>query len=220
MMPKLSAEKRAELEGFWRHHHEEWKSSSLNQREYCELHRLPLKRFGNWRDRFKAEDHVREAGLLYRRGGAGHMPNHVSDRENAPTSTGYVPSGRVMPEGRHNFRLSDKRRIVAEALAPGASLSAVARRYGIDKPLLFRWKRELAPPPERVFLSVSLEDEAKAAGVAAMPVSAGSVPPVIVERPRDEIEVELIGGRRVPFARDTDPATLQAMFAMLEGAGR
>ena len=95
-MPKLSAEKWAELEGFWRHHHEEWKQGTLNQREYCELHGLPLKRFGNWRDRFKAEDEVRQAGLLYRRGGLRHMFSHMSDREN-PVSTGYFPSGRVMP---------------------------------------------------------------------------------------------------------------------------
>ncbi len=44
-MARLSSEKRAELEGFWRSHHDEWERSSLNQREYCELHALPLKRF-------------------------------------------------------------------------------------------------------------------------------------------------------------------------------
>jgi hypothetical protein len=65
IMPKLSAQKWAELEGFWRYHHERWKDSPLNQREYCELHGLPLKRFGNWRDRFKAEEKIHEAGLLY-----------------------------------------------------------------------------------------------------------------------------------------------------------
>jgi hypothetical protein len=48
-MARVSAEKRAELEGFWRSHHEGWKTSPLNQREYCDLHGLPLKRFGNWR---------------------------------------------------------------------------------------------------------------------------------------------------------------------------
>lgn len=32
-MGRVSTEKRAELEGFWRSHHEGWKSSMLNQRE-------------------------------------------------------------------------------------------------------------------------------------------------------------------------------------------
>ena len=134
-MPKLSAEKWAELEGFWRHHHEEWKQGTLNQREYCELHGLPLKRFGNWRDRFKAEDEVRQAGLLYRRGGLRHMSSHMSDREN-PVSTGYFPSGRVMPQVRRDFRLSDKKRIVAETMAPGASVVRARRRMRS-----IRWRR-------------------------------------------------------------------------------
>lgn len=216
-MPRLSPEKRAELEGFWRHHHDEWKSSALNQREYCEEHGLPLKRFGNWRDRFKVEEEVRQAGLLYRRGGLSHMTSHMTNRENAPLSTGYIPSGRSMPESRRNFRLSDKRRIVGEALGPGSSISSVARRYGIAPRVLFRWKQELAPPePEPVFLPVTVSEES---AMPVMPASAAGAA-VIVERPRDDIEAELAGGRRLRFARDTDPATVRTMIDMLEGAGR
>jgi hypothetical protein len=69
----------------------------LNQREYCALHALPLKRFGNWRDRFKAKDEVRQAGLLHRRGGLSHMSSHLSDKENTPVSTRYIPSGQSLP---------------------------------------------------------------------------------------------------------------------------
>ena len=36
-------------EAFWRAHHEAWKRSDLNQREYCEGHGLPPKAFENWR---------------------------------------------------------------------------------------------------------------------------------------------------------------------------
>ena len=193
--------------------------SELNQREYCELHGLPLKRFGNWRDRFKAEQEVRQAGLLYRRGGLGHMSGHLSDRENAPVSTGYVPSARSMPEGRRNFRISDKKRIVAEAMAPGASVSGIARRYGITAPLLFRWKRELAPPePEPVFLPVMVSDAPSQPAVVAQPAPMEVTAPVIIERARDDIEVDLVGGRRLRFARDTAPETVRAMVTMLEGA--
>jgi hypothetical protein len=42
-------------ETFWRAHHEAWQQSALNQREYCEAHGIPLKAFGNWRAKFKAE---------------------------------------------------------------------------------------------------------------------------------------------------------------------
>ena len=36
-------------ETFWRAHHEAWKRSDLNQRQYCEAQGIPLKAFGNWR---------------------------------------------------------------------------------------------------------------------------------------------------------------------------
>jgi chromosome segregation protein len=42
-------------ETFWRAHHEAWIESELNQREYCETYGIPLKAFGNWRAKFKAE---------------------------------------------------------------------------------------------------------------------------------------------------------------------
>ncbi len=68
-MARLKAAKRLELESFWRAHLEGWRRSDLNQREYCELHGLPLKRFGNWRAKFKHEDDVPHRKLLWRRGG-------------------------------------------------------------------------------------------------------------------------------------------------------
>jgi hypothetical protein len=41
-------------EAFWRAHHEAWKRSDLNQRQYCEAHGLPQKAFENWRQKFRA----------------------------------------------------------------------------------------------------------------------------------------------------------------------
>jgi hypothetical protein len=54
-------------ESFWRAHHEAWKRSDLNQRQYCEAECIPLKAFGNWRAVFKAEPQLSERKLLYRR---------------------------------------------------------------------------------------------------------------------------------------------------------
>ena len=42
-------------EAFWRAHHEAWKRSDLNQRQYCEAHGLPQKAFENWRQKFRRE---------------------------------------------------------------------------------------------------------------------------------------------------------------------
>ena len=150
------------------------------------------------------------------------MASHMSDKEIASASTGYVPSVRSMPDGRRNFRLADKKRIVAEAMAPGASVSGIARRYGIDTPLLFRWKREFAPPPpEPVFLPVTVSDgpeQSEHPCASALPASPQLPGPVIVERSSSEIEVELVGGRRVRFGRDMEPEAIRAMIELLEGA--
>ena len=54
-------------EAFGRTHHEAWCCSELNQREYCEAQGIPLKAFGNWRAKFKAEPQLAERKLLYRR---------------------------------------------------------------------------------------------------------------------------------------------------------
>src|SRR2546428_12944056 len=61
-------------EAFWRKHHEAWQQSALNQREYCEAQGIPLKAFGNWRAKFKAEPQPPLRKLLYRRGGPKHHP--------------------------------------------------------------------------------------------------------------------------------------------------
>jgi transposase len=151
----------------------------------------------------------------------------MTDRDNEPISTGYIPSGRGLPEARRNFRLTDKRRIVAEASAPGVSVSAVARRYGIAPRLVFRWKRELAAPQgqiaaEPVFLSVAVsgsDGAAKATSAGEESRGAPSTGRLVVEQAAPDIEIELVGGRRLRFAKDIDPQTVHAMVALLEGAG-
>jgi transposase-like protein len=202
------ADYRAELEAFWRSHHEAWRRSDLNQREYCEAHGLPLKRFGNWRAQFKAEPEV-AAQLLYRRGGglshmtkwASHMTNEVGPPRPDPAKT---------VAGRRTFSDEEKQRIVDEASRPGVTLSQVARRYGIDRRVLFRWKEALRPkleqaPAPPVFAPVQITDAAPSVEPTAAPSTPG-------------IEIELIGGRRVRFERDADAETIRRTVALLEGS--
>jgi len=63
-------------EAFWRAHHEAWIESELNQREYCEACGIPLKAFGNWRAKFKAEPQLPARKVFYRRGGLSHALSH------------------------------------------------------------------------------------------------------------------------------------------------
>src|SRR5258708_9585285 len=98
-------------EVFWRKHHEAWQQSALNQREYCEAHGIPLKAFGNWRAKFKAEP---QRKLLYRRRGLGHTLSHSVSHMTYGCAEPIVPPAR---QGhRRKFSEADKRRIVEEAV--------------------------------------------------------------------------------------------------------
>jgi hypothetical protein len=46
-------------------HHEAWIQEELNQRKYCEAYGIPLKAFGNWRAKFKAEPQTPARKVLY-----------------------------------------------------------------------------------------------------------------------------------------------------------
>ncbi|MBI5262121.1 MAG: transposase, partial [Bradyrhizobium sp.] len=74
---------------------------------------------------------------------------------------GSASPGPIVPpprEGsRRKFNEADKRRIVEEAVRPGASLSEVARHYGIAARILFRWKQELMQAAP-LFATVEIAD--------------------------------------------------------------
>ena len=217
----MTAGKRTELESFWLAHLDGWRRSDLNQREYCELHGLPLKRFGNWRAKLKHEEPASAGKLLYRRGGGlKHMSKHML-KENPSAPSSYIPSARSGGPGkRRRFRAADKRRIVEETCREGASVSGVARKYGIGTRLLFSWKQELAPAAktETTFLPVTLTDAPDKSAEASQSLPGPA--PVIVERSAPGIEVELIGGRRIRFERDVDPDTVRRLVSLLEGEAR
>ncbi len=151
-------------EAFWRVHHEGWKRSDLNQREYCDAQGMRMK--------FKAEPQPPQRKLLYRRRGLSHTLSHSPSHPLSHTlSHGTYPflrsEGPIVPpprEGhRRRFSAADKRRILEEAAQPGASVAEVARRYGIDRRVLCRWKQELAAP---VFVAVQITDAGAPVGTA------------------------------------------------------
>jgi hypothetical protein len=158
-------------EAFWRAHHEAWRRSDLNQREYCEAQGIPLKAFGNWRARFKAEPQPSARKLLYRRGGLSHTLSHCLSHRLSHMTCGSATSGPIVPPARRGHRRkyseADKRQIVDETVLPGATLSEVARRYGIAARVLFRWKQELAAAPVFVAVQITDADAPSAAAPAA-----------------------------------------------------
>ena len=91
-------------EAFWRAHHEAWQRSALNQREYCEAHGIPLKAFGNWRARFKAEPQLPARKLLYRHRGLSHTLSHSLSHGLSHMTYGLPVPGPIVPPAREGHR--------------------------------------------------------------------------------------------------------------------
>ena len=49
----------------------------------------------------------------------------------------------LTPGRRRHFTVIQKRALLAEASAPGGSISAVARKYGIAPNMMFQWRRAM-----------------------------------------------------------------------------
>jgi len=75
---------------------------------------------------------------------------------------------------RRRWSREEKARIVTESLDPAVSVSAVARRHGVNPNQLFRWRRQFQQEAEQ-----RLEAPIAAAGAEA-PVVASSVLEVVV----------------------------------------
>jgi hypothetical protein len=121
-------------EAFWRAHHEAWQRSNLNQREYCEAQGIPLKAFGNWRAKFKAEPQPPTRKLLYRRGGLSHTLSHSSSHTLSHVTYPSSLDGRVVPPARdghrRRFSQADKRwtEFSEATRAPHVRLAPAERR--------------------------------------------------------------------------------------------
>jgi len=75
-------------------------------------------------------------------------------------------------ERRRRWSQEQKRAIVAEAFAPGASVSAVARRVDVGPGQIYRWRRELCSAAvgfAKVVVSPSSYEGAQATGSAIVP---------------------------------------------------
>ena len=113
---------------------------------------------------------------------------------------------------RRRFWSSDeKRRMVSESFTPGASVSEVAQRYGVNANLLFTWRRQNARSAARggaepfELLPVRVSDER----APAAPVEASAR--MLVGR----MEIVLAAGERILVGADVDTAALARVVKAL-----
>ena len=112
------------------------------------------------------------------------------------------------PGRRRVWDEATKARVVAESDAPGAVVSAVARRWRIAPQQLFTWRRE-----------------ARAAGVEARGAAAMQFVPIVSDPPAAEVatagaglEVALAGAA-VRVSPGADPALLSAVLRAVRASG-
>ena len=117
---------------------------------------------------------------------------------------------------RRRWSDDERARILAESFEPGANISAVARRHGVNGGLLHYWRkqartraREAAQADAPLFIPVAI---AKASSDAV------GETPLLLSSPGRMIEIETRGALvRVPAG--VDPETLAVVLAALRRAG-
>ena len=97
-----------------------------------------------------------------------------------------------------------KRRVVAEAAAPGASAAAVARRYDLNANLLFNWKRCYGVSGQ--FLPVAISEPSPPAPRVGDAPTDSPVSPAC--SPACSIEITLANGHRIVVRGGVDSATV------------
>ena len=110
---------------------------------------------------------------------------------------------------RRFWSADEKQRMVGESLAPGASVSKVAQRYGVNANLLFTWRRLVARgaacsevEPLKL-LPVTVAEEGTPAAPIALPAAAG------------RMEIALVGGERIVVGADVDAGALARVLNAL-----
>ena len=145
-----------------------------------------------WRDRLYESARSRSTG--------------ARDKERAPESSltgaaNEVPQAPAIP-ARRFFSDEQKLAIAIESGQPGATVSAVARKYGIVTGLLFRW---------RVQFGVAQKKRARLAPVTvADDMVAATVLRDLVQPPEGMMAIDLPDGRRVFAPAGSDPNVVRA----------
>ena len=121
------------------------------------------------------------------------------------------------PTRRRRWSEAEKARIVAEALVPGAVVSAIARRWQVCPQQVFGWRRAaraggLAPPTKPAgpaFVPIVSAAACPMVTEAAPPTPAMTAPPVSPSVPAVEVT---LAGAVVRVASGTDGALLTAVL--------
>ena len=116
---------------------------------------------------------------------------------------------------RRRWTEEEKCQLVAETLAPGATVHGVARRHGISTSQLFTWRKQFRGELDRPAAAPAAPD------FAAVMIAAAAPSPMIgdmeagISTACGLIEIELPQGGRVRISGAPDPALVTAALQAL-----
>ena len=113
-----------------------------------------------------------------------------------------------------------KRELVAAAMAPGASVSVIARRHDLNTNQLFKWCRQFgsstASAEPAGFVPVEVMPLPAVPSLAPTIGTAGPAEPALqVAAPPGSVEVTLPGGIQVTITGTVDAKTISAVLGTL-----
>ena len=107
---------------------------------------------------------------------------------------------------RRRWSEDEKLRIVLESLQAPRQVAATARRYGVSRSLLLRWRRSFRPEPK---------EAADRTGFVPAMVVAEAMPDPVRSAGGGAIEIEFAAGTRMRITGTVDAVTLKAAVAAL-----
>lgn len=119
-------------------------------------------------------------------------------------------------ERRRRWSDGDKQQILEETLAPGATVSGVAKRHEIGTGQIYTWRRQALAGALGGFVAVRID------GASGRSDGPGGEPGLPAARStassrRSVIVIELTSGVRLKVGSDVDDAALRRVLAALEG---
>ena len=125
--------------------------------------------------------------------------------------SGHISGDRiVVVETRRRWSAEERRHAVEET--QHLPVSAVARKHGVAKSLLFRWRKEAGLSGKRKKIEAFVPVRIAAPPGISLPLPSASMP---VTLEAGTIEIELVGGTRLRVSGMVRPEALRQVIAAL-----
>lgn len=208
--PYSRAARNKSVQAFWAMHVEAMQWSGGNASAYARAHNLCASTLREWRIRLEDEPleadwremlHPSARPWIRRRTSSAAKPQAADSNLTRPPE----PARQAAP--RRTFSEAEKRAIVTESEAHGASAAEICRRHGIASSMLFRWRVSFGlkrTPAARLSQVVSSEDGAPLVLHGVLPAPEGMA------------EITLGDGRSVFAPAGADPDAVRRAIALEE----